>query len=45
MNSSNASMTVAASLATNASTVCDAAAGIAIVMWAGSSMLVAYKRS
>lgn len=45
MNSSNASMTAVASLATNASTVCDAATGIAIVMWAGSSMLVAYKRS
>lgn len=45
MNSSNASMTVAASLATNASTVCDAAAGLALVMWAGSNMLVAYRRS
>lgn len=45
MNSSNASMTAVASLATNASTACDAAAGIAFVMWAGSNMLIAYKRS
>lgn len=45
MNSSNAAMTAVASLATNASTACDAAAGIALVMWAGSNMLIAYKRS